>query len=214
MAQGRPDMPGTPETGATQDARSDVVSSLEAILMVIDEPAAVVDLAAALAVPEPEVDAALDKLQREYDGYTDQDAVGKPTGTPRGFELRSLAGGWRIFSRRDFAPVVSKFVLAGQTSRLSQAALETLAVIAYRQPVSRSRVAAIRGVNVDSVVRTLVLRGLIEDCGPEPETGSLRFRTTSYFLERLGLEGLVDLPRIAPHLPGLENLGDFENPVY
>ena len=109
---------------------------------------------------------------------------------------------------------MSKFVLEGQTARLTQAALETLAVVAYRQPVSRARVSAIRGVNVDSVVRTLVQRGLVEDAGIEAETGSMLYRTTSYFLERLGLSSLEELPLLAPHLPGLENLAEFEDTTY
>ncbi|MCC9144994.1 MULTISPECIES: SMC-Scp complex subunit ScpB [unclassified Arthrobacter] len=187
-----------------------VKAAVEAVLMVVDEPAAPALLASVIGVPETEVLAALTELQQEYDGYTG----GGPEGAPRGFELRDVAGGWRIFSRADYAPVVSKFVLEGQSARLSQAALETLAVIAYRQPVSRARVSAIRGVNVDSVVRTLVQRGLIVDAGTEPETGSLLYRTTPYFLERLGLGSLDELPQIAPHLPGLENLAEFEDTTY
>ncbi|UWX98214.1 SMC-Scp complex subunit ScpB [Arthrobacter zhaoxinii] len=187
-----------------------VKGAVEAVLMVVDEPAAPALLASVIGVPEQEVLAALTELQQEYDGYTG----GGPEGAPRGFELRDVAGGWRIFSRADYAPVVSKFVLEGQSARLSQAALETLAVIAYRQPVSRARVSAIRGVNVDSVVRTLVQRGFIVDAGTEPETGSLLYRTTPYFLERLGLGSLDELPQIAPHLPGLENLAEFEDTTY
>ena len=187
-----------------------VKAAVEAVLMVVDEPAPPAALASVIGVPEAEVLAALRELQQEYDGYTGDG----PEGAPRGFELRDVAGGWRIFSRADYAPVVSKFVLEGQSARLSQAALETLAVIAYRQPVSRARVSAIRGVNVDSVVRTLVQRGLIVDAGTEPETGSLLYRTTPYFLERLGLGSLDELPQIAPHLPGLENLAEYEDTTY
>ncbi|MCQ1958115.1 SMC-Scp complex subunit ScpB [Arthrobacter sp. zg-Y826] len=206
-----------PGTSGGDDTREDVAAlrggvkaAVEAVLMVVDEPAAPAVLASVIGVPEPEVLAALTELQREYDGYTGDG----PEGAPRGFELRDVAGGWRIFSRADYAPVVSKFVLEGQSARLSQAALETLAVIAYRQPVSRARVSAIRGVNVDSVVRTLVQRGLIVDAGTEPETGSLLYRTTPYFLERLGLGSLDELPQIAPHLPGLENLAEYEDTTY
>ena len=101
------------------------------------------------------------------------------------------------------------FVLEGQTARLTQAALETLAVIAYRQPVSRARVSAIRGVNVDSVVRTLTQRGLIEDSGTDPESGAVLYRTTSYFLERMGIGSVAELPQISPHLPGLEGIEEF-----
>jgi len=180
-------------------------AALEAVLMVIDEPATDVELATALGLPVAEVRTLLVQLQRDYDG------AGSPDGSPRGFELRSIAGGWRIFSRSDFADIVSGFILEGQTARLTQAALETLAVIAYRQPVSRARVSAIRGVNVDSVVRTLVQRGLIEDAGTDPETGGLLYKTTSYFLERLGIGNVSELPKLAPHLPGLENLADIDD---
>ncbi|GAA3288754.1 SMC-Scp complex subunit ScpB [Arthrobacter citreus] len=194
----------------------DLRAAVEAVLMVVDEPVTAAELAAVLEVPAAEVEGILTELQREYDGYTG----GGPGGTvrsftsKRGFELRDVAGGWRIYSRAEFAPVVSKFVLGGQSSRLTQAALETLAVIAYRQPVSRARVSAIRGVNVDSVVRTLVQRGLIDEAGVEAETGSMMYRTTPYFLERLGLGDLNELPRLAPHLPGLENLAEFEDTTY
>ena len=129
--------------------------------------------------------------------------------TARGFELRNIAGGWRIYSRAEFAEIVGGFVLEGQTARLTQAALETLAVIAYRQPVSRARVSAIRGVNVDSVVRTLTQRGLIEDSGTDPESGAILYRTTSYFLERMGIGSVAELPQLSPHLPGLEGIEEF-----
>ena len=191
-------------------------AAVEAVLMVVDEPVTAAGLADVLAVPEPAVRAVLTELQREYDGYTGEGPGGTVRGftSMRGYELRDVAGGWRIYSRAEFAPVVSKFVLGGQSARLTQAALETLAVIAYRQPVSRARVSAIRGVNVDSVVRTLVQRGLIDDAGVEAETGSMTYRTTPYFLERLGLGHLNELPRLAPHLPGLENLAEFEDTTY
>jgi segregation and condensation protein B len=129
----------------------------------------------------------------------------------RGFELRQLAGGWRVYSRAAYSGIVSQFVVDGQTARLTQAALETLAVIAYRQPVSRARVSAIRGVNVDSVVRTLAQRGLIEEVGTDPVSGAFLYRTTAYFLERLGIGSVDELPQIAQHLPGLENLHDFDD---
>jgi segregation and condensation protein B len=119
-----------------------------------------------------------------------------------------VAGGWRLYTRDEYAPWVQRFVLDGQQARLTQAALETLAVVAYRQPVSRARVSAIRGVNVDGVMRTLVSRGLVEESGAEPETGAYLYRTTSYFLERLGLTSLEDLPDLAPHLPDLDALED------
>jgi segregation and condensation protein B len=122
----------------------------------------------------------------------------------RGFELRFVAGGWRFYSRAEYAPAVERLVLEGQTARLTQAALETLAVVAYRQPVSRSRVSAVRGVNCDGVMRTLLQRGLIEEAGTEPETGAILYRTTNYFLERMGLRGLDELPELAPFLPEAE----------
>jgi segregation and condensation protein B len=195
-------------------------AALEAVLMVIDEPATAAELAAGIGVTVQAVEELLVALQREYDGYTvkapDVDADGvaeqataKQGVAPRGFELRNVAGGWRIYSRAEFADVVGKFVLEGQTARLTQAALETLAVIAYRQPVSRARVSAIRGVNVDSVVRTLVQRGLVEDAGTDPESGAILYRTTSYFLERMGLGSVEELPQLSPHLPGLEGIEEF-----
>lgn len=188
--------------------------ALEAVLMVVEKPVTETELALALGVPAGQVTEMLVELQREYDGYTGKGPQSVDALQPRGFELRSLAGGWRIFSRNWFAPVVAAFVLEGQTSRLSQAALETLAVIAYRQPVSRARVSAIRGVNVDSVVRTLTQRGLVAEVETDPETGAILYGTTPYFLERLGLGSVAELPRLAPHLPGLENLGDFDDTTY
>ena len=198
------------------DNPADLRAAVEAVLMVVDEPVTAAELAVVLEVPAAQVEDILTELQREYDGYTGGGPGGTVRGftSMRGFELRDVAGGWRIYSRAEFAPVVSKFVLGGQSSRLTQAALETLAVIAYRQPVSRARVSAIRGVNVDSVVRTLVQRGLIDEAGVEAETGSMMYRTTPYFLERLGLGNLDELPRLAPHLPGLENLAEFEDTTY
>ncbi|OMH37207.1 segregation and condensation protein B [Tersicoccus sp. Bi-70] len=186
-------------------------AALEAVLMVVDEPVGDLDLATALALPVDRVRALLAQLRAEYDGYGPDGTSDLP---PRGFELRNVAGGWRFFSRSEFAPVVSRFVLEGQTARLTQAALETLAVIAYRQPVSRARVSAIRGVNVDSVVRTLTARGMIEDAGNDPESGALLYRTTSYFLERMGLGSIDELPQIAPHLPGLDALDDYDDAGY
>lgn len=191
-------------------------AALEAVLMVIDEPATATALASGLNLTVDVVESLLADLQREYNGYTgnapDADATGSYSGSttaPRGFELRNIAGGWRIYSRPEFAEIVGAFVLEGQTARLTQAALETLAVIAYRQPVSRARVSAIRGVNVDSVVRTLTQRGLIEDSGTDPESGAILYRTTSYFLERMGIGSVAELPQLSPHLPGLEGIEEF-----
>ncbi|AIX99657.1 segregation and condensation protein [Arthrobacter sp. PAMC 25486] len=182
-------------------------AALEAVLMVVDEPVSEEQLAAVTAVPVAVIREQLHELAREYDGYTREGG----TVPVRGFELRQLAGGWRVYSRAAYAEIVSQFVVDGQTARLTQAALETLAVIAYRQPVSRARVSAIRGVNVDSVVRTLAQRGLIEEVGTDPVSGAFLYRTTAYFLERLGMGSVDELPQIAPHLPGLENLQDFDD---
>lgn len=199
-----------------------VRSALEAVLMVIDQPATAEELAAGLNVTVAVVEDLLEELRQEYSGYTvkapgrdvddsqgDMDTDARTSAAPRGFELRNVAGGWRIYSRPEFADVVGRFVLEGQTARLTQAALETMAVIAYRQPVSRARVSAIRGVNVDSVVRTLVQRGLIEDSGTDPESGAILYRTTSYFLERMGIGSVAELPQLSPHLPGLEGIEEF-----
>jgi segregation and condensation protein B len=162
---------------------------LEAILLVVDEPVAEVVLAQVLERPRDEVARALRELAASYDEQR------------RGYDLRQVAGGWRFYTREECAPVVERFVRDGQEVRLTQAALETLAVVAYRQPVSRSRVSAVRGVNCDAVMRTLTLRGLVEEAGTEHETGAILYRTTGYFLERLGLASLDELPELAPFLP-------------
>ena len=195
------------DAGELLDSRDSVRAALEAVLMVVDEPVSEEQLASVVGLPAVTIRELLHELAREYDGYT-----GKGDTVPvRGFELRHLAGGWRFYSRPAYAEIVSQFVVDGQTARLTQAALETLAVIAYRQPVSRARVSAIRGVNVDSVVRTLAQRGLIEEVGTDPVSGAFLYRTTAYFLERLGMGSVDELPQIAPHLPGLENLQDFDD---
>ena len=156
------------------ESPSGLWAALEAILLVADEPVPENMIAQVVERPTGEVAAALHGLAASY----------VPTG--RGFELREVAGGWRFYTRAECAPVVERFVRDGQEVRLTQAALETLAVVAYRQPVSRARVSAVRGVNCDGVMRTLTLRGLVEEAGHDPETGAILFRTTSYFLERLG----------------------------
>jgi segregation and condensation protein B len=190
-------------------------AALEAVLMVLDQPATEEELAAGVGLTVNGVRSLLAELQREYNGYTvkapDMESASHAGlgSSPRGFELRNIAGGWRIYSRAEFADIVGKYVLEGQTTRLTQAALETLAVIAYRQPVSRARVSAIRGVNVDSVVRTLAQRGLIEDAGTDPESGAILYRTTSYFLERMGIGSVGELPQLSPHLPGLDGIAEF-----
>jgi segregation and condensation protein B len=172
--------------------------ALEAVLMVADQPLDHVTLASAVGYPPGEVSAALQKLAGEY------------AEQGRGFDLRNVAGGWRFYTRDEYAPVVERFVLDGQQARLTQAALETLAVVAYKQPVSRARVSAIRGVNVDGVMRTLVSRGLVEEAGSDPETTATLYRTTSYFLERIGVTSLGELPELAPFLPEMSDLDDLD----
>lgn len=172
-------------------------SVLEAILLVVDEPVSEVTLAQILERSTEEVTRALTALAEEY------------TAARRGMELRHVGGGWRLYTRADYAAYVERFVLNGQQVRLTQAALETLAVVAYKQPITRARVSAIRGVNCDGVIRTLVTRGLIEECGTEPESGAYLYRTTPLFLERLGINSLEELPPLAPFLPDdVESLAD------
>ena len=175
-------------------SKEEVKRSIEAILMVVDEPLAEVVLAQIIEVPTEEISALLAEMSAQYESEG------------RGFQLRHIAGGWRFYSHPDLSPLVEKFVLDGQQSRLTQAALETLAVIAYRQPVSRARVSAIRGV--EAVMKTLVTRGRVEEAGSEPETGATLYRTTSYFLEKLGLNSASDLPALAPFLPDIDALDE------
>lgn len=166
-------------------------AAIEAVLLVVDEPVTEVVLAQVLERPRREVASTLRQLAAEY------------TEQGRGFELREIAGGWRLYTRAECAPVVERFVRDGQQARLTQAALETLAVVAYRQPVSRSRVSAVRGVNCDGVMRTLTTRGLVEEAGIDIDTGATLYRTTSYFLERLGMSSVSELPPLAPFLPAV-----------
>lgn len=184
----RTDAAGEPYAEGPVD-RADLRGALEAILMVTDEPLPAMTLAQVLRRPTTEVEDALGELSDAY------------TAEGRGFDLREVAGGWRYYTRDAYAEVVERFVRDGQEVKLTQAALETLAVVAYRQPVSRARVSAVRGVNCDGVMRTLVLRGLVEESGTEPETGAHLYRTTGYFLERLGLRDLHELPDLSPFLP-------------
>jgi segregation and condensation protein B len=194
-----------PEVPDRRDAPDEWVrAALEAVLMVTDEPVAARDLAQAVGVPQGRVERLLVDLAADYRGGGGFGAV------RRGFELREVAGGWRIYSDPEFSDVVERFVREGQTQKLTKAALETLAIVAYRQPVSRGRISAIRGVAVDSVVRTLVARGLIDEVGQDPESGALLFGTTPLFLERMGLTSLDELEALAPHLPGDEELAEIE----
>ncbi|WP_240645955.1 SMC-Scp complex subunit ScpB [Georgenia sp. SYP-B2076] len=178
------------------------LAALEAVLMVVDEPVPATQLAGVLDLSMAQVSALLEELAADYRG--------ERQGRRRGFELREVGGGWRVYSAPAHADVVGRFVIDGQTARLTQASLETLAVIAYRQPVARGRIAAIRGVNVDGVVRTLLARGLVEEAGRDADGGPMLYRTTAYFLERMGLGSLADLPPLAPFLPDLDMLDDGE----
>ncbi|MEU6644313.1 SMC-Scp complex subunit ScpB [Saccharomonospora sp. NPDC046836] len=172
-------------------------SALEALLLVVDAPVGEEVLAGALEQP---VDRVTETLRSMAEDYTDRGS---------GIDLRRVGEGWRFYTRDTYAPFVEKLLLDGQRAKLTRAALETLAVIAYRQPVTRSRVAAVRGVNVDGVIRTLVARGLIEESGTDPETGGTLYVTTELFLERLGLASLNDLPPIAPLLPEVDSIDDI-----
>lgn len=223
--------------------RDQLLSALEAVLMVAAAPVGLAEFSRVTGEPEHRVRSALEHLKADYDGVTGNtpapapadsvagydgrsaseplDRVAHHDGAPapstapaprvRGFELREVAGGWRIYARSDHAQLVTDFVVEGSSSRLSQAALETLAVVAYLQPVSRSRVSAIRGVNVDGVVRTLVQRGLLSAHEREESSGSVLYTTTPLFLEKLGLGSLDELPDIAPLLPGTDQLDEIED---
>lgn len=176
------------------DTSANVAGALEALLMLAAEPVTEFELAQAVGVPESVVAETLAELVAFY------------SETGRGFELRQVGGGWRYYTREEHADLITRYVVEGQQSKLSQAALETLAVVAYTQPISRGRVSAVRGVNVDAVMRTLLARGLIEEAGHDPESGAVLFVTTTYFLERMGLKSLHDLPPLAPQLPEVEEL--------
>jgi segregation and condensation protein B len=169
-------------------------AALEALLLLADEPLTPRDLAQITRMPETNVDSTLRELARQY------------TEEGRGFDLREIAGGWRFYTRADCSTLIERWVIDGQQARLTQAALETLAVIAYRQPVTRGRVSAVRGVNIDGVIKTLLTRGLIEEAGTEHESGAIFYKTTSFFLERMGIASLEDLPPLAEHLPDLADL--------
>jgi segregation and condensation protein B len=173
-------------------APPDLARALEAILMVVDEPQTLVSLATALGAPVPAVRQTIERLVADYDGESG--------GSRRGFELREVGGGWRIYVRPEHDELVRDFVLTQNPSRLSQAALETLAVIAYKQPISRGAIASIRAVNVDSVVRTLLGRGLITEAFTDPETGAIHYETTDLMLVQLGINSIDELPRVSPLL--------------
>jgi len=176
---------------------SELGAVLEALLLVVDTPATVEQLAAATGQPAYRVEARLQTMAAEL---RDRDS---------GIDLREAGGGWRMYTRARFAPYVERLLLDGARSKLTRAALETLAVVAYRQPVTRARVSAVRGVNVDAVIRTLLARGLVTEAGVDPDSGAVTFSTTELFLERLGLTSLADLPDIAPLLPDVDVIDDL-----
>jgi segregation and condensation protein B len=180
------------ETGTDTGSGTSIDRALEAILMVADEPHGLVSLATSLGVPIGSVKLAIERLVEDFDG--------EGGGIRRGFELREVAGGWRIYVRGEFDDVVRDFVLTQNPTKLSQAALETLAVIAYKQPISRGAIASIRAVNVDSVVRTLLGRGLITEAYTDSETGAIHYATTDLLLVQLGINTLDELPHISPLL--------------
>lgn len=200
---GAADGPDTPDAESPQPRPIDTVQAqsagtlqpqLEALLLLATEPLPAIVLAEAVRAPQPLVEQALAELAEFYDR------------TGRGFQLRQIAGGWQFATRREQAELISRWVIEGQQNRLTQASLETLAVIAYLQPVARSRVSAVRGVNVDGVVRTLLARDLVTESAHDQTTGAGLLSTTDYFLTRLGLASLDDLPPIAPFLPEASDL--------
>jgi segregation and condensation protein B len=195
-----PDGPGSVDSTADElAADADLDAALEALLLVVDAPTDEETLAQALDQPVARV---RDALQRLSAGYA---------GEQRGIDLRRAGGGWRFYTRDTYAPYVERLLLDGQRARLTRAALETLAVVAYRQPVTRARVSAVRGVNCDGVLRTLLTRGLIQEAGVDDVTQGTLFRTTELFLERLGLSSLEDLPPLAPLLPDVDAIDELEN---
>ncbi|HVV18009.1 MAG TPA: SMC-Scp complex subunit ScpB [Pseudonocardiaceae bacterium] len=204
-----PAVPGAAEPGAAEPEAAEEVSdlpplhddaalvnALEALLLVVDSPVTEELLATALDQPVARITETLERMSATL---TDRES---------GIDLRRVGDGWRLVTRDKYAPFVEKLLLDGQRAKLTRAALETLAVIAYRQPVTRARVAAVRGVNVDGVIRTLVARGLIGETGTDTDTGGILYRTTELFLERLGLSSLEDLPPIAPLLPEVDAIDD------
>lgn len=201
-AQGPDAAPTRPEyvDFSVEDFPGGLESCLEAILMVADQPQQASDLARVLAVDEDEVTSALKSMQCEYDGDESRNLA------PRGFELRHTARGWQYGNRAIFEPVVSAFVTDGQMARLSQAALEALAIVAYKQPITRAQIAAIRGVNSDGVVRALSVRGLVREEGADPDSRAALLVTTGLFLEKMGLESLDQLPELAPFMPAASDV--------
>lgn len=176
-------------------------AACEALLIVAVEPMSAVSVAEAVHVPVTDVEQALADLAEEY------------RRSQRGFELREVGGGWRFYTAESCSGLLERWVVDGQQARLTQASLETLAVVAYRQPVTRARISAVRGVNVDGVMRTLISRGLIEESGTDPSSAAILYRTTQYFLERMGISSLEELPDLSEYLPDLAELDDILDSV-
>lgn len=196
----------TDETPPTEALESDeaavlddaeLARALEALLLIVDTPVSAEALASATGQPIHQVAEMLTRIAAEL------------TARDSGIDLREAGGGWRMYTRSRFAPYVERLLLDGTRSKLTRAALETLAVVAYRQPVTRARVSAVRGVNCDAVIRTLVARGLITEAGADADSGATAFATTELFLERLGLTDLGELPDIAPLLPDVDVIDDL-----
>ncbi|CAB4937572.1 unannotated protein [freshwater metagenome] len=185
------------ESGELDD--NTLASALEAVLLIVDTPASDEQLASAVGSSVARVRAALNRMAAEL------------TERRSGIDLRYAGDGWRFYTRTAYAPYVERLLLDGARSKLTRAALETLAVIAYRQPLTRARVSAVRGVNVDGVMRTLLARGLISEAGTDPETNGTMYCTTELFLERLGLASLGDLPELAPLLPGVDLIDEISD---
>jgi len=178
---------------------ADLTRVLEALLLVVDTPVNAETLAAATEQPVYRINDALHRIAEEF------------TARGSGIDLREMGGGWRMYTRARFAPYVERLLLDGARSKLTRAALETLAVVAYRQPVTRARISAVRGVNVDAVIRTLLARGLVTEAGNDTDTGATMFATTELFLERLGLASLNELPDIAPLLPDVDVIDELSD---
>ncbi|CAJ1502701.1 SMC-Scp complex subunit ScpB [[Mycobacterium] burgundiense] len=191
------DDPGVEVGAETELDDAELTRVLEALLLVVDTPISVEALSAATGQSEDAIAALLPRMADEL------------AARDSGMDLREAAGGWRLYTRSRFAPYVERLLLDGSRTKLTRAALETLAVVAYRQPVTRARVSAVRGVNVDAVIRTLLARGLITEAGTDADSGAARFATTELFLERLGLTSLADLPDIAPLLPDVDVIDDL-----
>ena len=172
---------------------------IEAILLLADEPVPSRMIGEVLELPRSQVEGLLEELRTEYER------------DDRGFELRNAAGGWRLYTSADCAPWLERFVRSESHGRLSGAALEVLAIVAYRQPLSRTQIAEIRGVDSDGVVKNLLNRGLIAEYGRDARPGSpVLFEVSATFLERMGLNSVEDLPPLADFMPDTEAVEDME----